>query len=217
MVSLATLLTFWKKKESQAPPERIIPLPNLPGSTLERPRSSSLEDVKQAKEALKVLKLERQIIGSAVTTIYESQMKGTITEAERDRLLEKYKVDLERIEKSLDEKEQVVELYDLDIEREQVTKNYRAKLAEIDARLKELRSGSTSEPRNPIPYTREQTNIEAQKSVIREQGPEREAVQDQSTKQKEDEQITNAEKRIEKIRAEILQAMDRLEQIEAEG
>ena len=84
-----------------------------------------------AREALKVLKLERQILGSALTTIYESQTKGVITEAERDRLLEKYKVDLKRLENAIEENQQVVDLFDLEVEREDVTKNYKAKLAEI--------------------------------------------------------------------------------------
>jgi hypothetical protein len=205
LVSLVTLIAFWKKKDSQTPePERIIPLPNLPASTLERPRSTSLEAVNRARETLKVLKLERQILGSAVTTIYESQTKGIITEAERDRLLEKYKVDLKRLEKDINENQDVVDLYDLEVERENVIKNYKARLAEIDAKLKELKSPSRSE--NPMRLAQGQT----EKKISGES-------QDPQGKQKEDEQVTDAEKRIDKIREEILQAMDRLEQIETEG
>jgi hypothetical protein len=202
---LVTLIAFWKKKDSQTPePERIIPLPNLPTSTLETPRSTSLEAVNRARETLKVLKLERQILGSAVTTIYESQTKGIITEAERDRMLEKYKIDLKRLEKAINENQDVVDLYDLEVEREDVIKNYKARLAEIDAKLKDLKSPSRSE--NPMRLAQGQ----AEKKASGES-------QDPQGKQKEDEQVTDAEKRIDKIREEILQAMDRLEQIETEG
>ena len=212
MVSLVTVIAFWKRKESgTAPePERVIPLPNLPPSTLGAPHSTSLEAVNRAREALKVLRLERQILGSAVTTIYESQTKGVITEAERDRLLEKYKVDLKRLEKAIEENQQVVELFDLEVEREQVTKNYKAKLEEIDARLKGLRSG-TATPQNPIQLTREQIDQGTAKKMTGGEGRS-----SQDPQGKEEEQITDGEKRIEKIRAEILQAMDRLEQIETE-
>lgn len=212
MVSLVTLIAFWKKKDSQTPePERIIPLPNLPASTLETPRSTSLEAVNRARETLKVLKLERQILGSAVTTIYESQTKGIITEAERDQLLEKYKIDLKRLEKAINENQDVVDLYDLEVEREDVIKNYKARLAEIDAKLKDLKSGSPSRSENPMRLTQGQTEKTSGES--REGQPS----QDPQGKQKEDEQVTDAEKRIDKIREEILQAMDRLEQIETEG
>ena len=205
MVSLVTLIAFWKKKDSQTPePERIIPLPNLPASTLESPRSTSLEAVNRARETLKVLKLERQILGSALTTIYESQTKGIITEAERDRLLEKYKVDLKQLEKAINENQDVVDLYDLEVEREDVIKNYKARLAEIDAKLKDLKSPSRSENPMRLAQTEKKVSGEGQPS------------QDPQGKQKEDEQVTDAEKRIDKIREEILQAMDRLEQIETE-
>lgn len=212
MVSLVTLIAFWKKKNSQTlEPERIIPLPNLPASTLETPRSTSLEAVNSARETLKVLKLERQILGSAVTTIYESQTKGIITEAERDQLLEKYKVDLKRLEKAINENQDVVDLYDLEVEREDVIKNYKARLAEIDAKLKDLKSGSPSRSENPIRRTQGQTE-----KKISGESREGQPSQDPQGNQKEDEQVTDAEKRIDKIREEILQAMDRLEQIETE-
>jgi len=213
LVSLVTVIAFWKRKESgTAPePERIIPLPNLPPSTLGAPHTTSLEAVNRAREALKVLRLERQILGSAVTTIYESQTKGVITEAERDRLLEKYKVDLKRLENAIEENQQVVDLFDLEVEREEITKNYKAKLEEIDARLKSLRSGTSSRPQNPLQLTREQLERATEKKMTEGEGRS-----SQNPQGKEEEQVTDGEKRIEKIREEILQAMDRLEQIETE-
>ena len=230
MVSLVTVIAFWKKKESLSTPdqERIIPLPNLPPSTLEWRPSTSLQTINEAREALKVLRLERQILGSALTTIYESHTKGVITEPERDKLLEKYKVDLKKLEKEIDDNQQIVEVYDLEVERDQETRNYKAKMDEIDARLKELKSGAPRPLKPPIQRAPEQPSRPMEKRVIAEtvletvpvRQPLQEPlspVQEQLTKSKDDEQITDAEKRVEKIRAEILQAMDRLEQIEAEG
>ncbi len=218
MVSLVTLIAFWKKKEPRtaSEPERIIPLPNLASSTLEAPRTTTLENVNQAREALKLLKLERQILGSAVTTIYESQTKGVITETERDQLLEKYKVDLKRLEKAIAENQEIVDLYDLEIEKDEVTKAYKAKLAEIDARLKGLKEGAPLKSQNPIPQPPQQVRPPAERPR-EEETRHTQAGQDAHAKEKEDQQTSDAEKRIEKIRAEILQAMDRLEQIEAEG
>jgi len=217
LVSLVTLIAFWKKKKGQTSPEqeRVIPLPNILPSTLDAPRITSIEDVKRARETLKVLKLERQILGSAVTTIYESQMKGVITESERDRMLAKYKLDLKDLEKTIEENQQIVDVYDLQVEREQVTRNYNAKLAEIDARLKELNSGTQLKAQDPI-ETRERSGQAAEISVTHTSGNSADP-QEESVKHKEEGETSDAEKRIGKIRAEILQAMDRLEQIEAEG
>jgi len=212
LVNLVSYIAFWKKKETQTAPQtkRIIPLPNLPSSTLDAQPPTSLEAVNRARESLKVLKLERQILGSAVTTIYESHTSGVITEAERDRMLEKYKVDLKRLEKAIQENQQIVDLHDLEIERNEVVKGFKAKLAEIDAKLKDLKAGTP-----PLPGKPEQS--ERSGGTVSDGGSQH-ASQDQQSKSRENEQaITDSEKRINQIREEILKAMDRLEQIEAEG
>ncbi len=216
LVSLVTLIGFWKRKAPRptAEQERIIPLPNLPASTLETSHSASREAVNRAREALKVLKLERQILGSAVTTIYESQTRGVITETERDRLLEKYKVDLTRLEKAIDEDQRVVDLYDLEVERVELAKNYTAKLAEIEARLKDLRSGAPLGTQNSMKQTSQKAEQTAENRS--RDGGNDQSNQNPKMKEKEEQQVTDAEKRIEKIREEILQAMDRLDQIETE-
>jgi hypothetical protein len=198
---------FWKKREAEKPPEheRIIPLPNLSNSSPETAPTTSPEAVQRAREALKVLRLERQIIGSAVTTIYESQSKGVISQAERDQMLEKYKVDLKRLEKGIEENQKLVDLHDLEAEREEVIRGFNAKLAEIDTKLKNLRSGSTTQKRDKQPETRN-TNDPASNSP--QQASDNDPAQPATN---------DSEKRIEQIREEILKAMDRLEQIETEG
>ena len=212
LVNLVTHIAFWKKKETQTAPQakRIIPLPNLPSSTLDTQPPTSLEAVNRARESLKVLKLERQILGSAVTTIYESHTSGVINEAERDRMLEKYKVDLKRLEKAIQENQQIVDLHDLEIERDEVIKGFRAKLAEIDAKLKDLKAGAPAVPGKPEQSERSSGTVS--------NGGSQHSNHDQQSKNKENEQaLTDSEKRIEQIREEILKAMDSLEQIEAEG
>jgi hypothetical protein len=203
-----THIAFWKKREARKTPEpeRIIPLPNLSGPALETPPTTSIETVNNARDALKVLKLERQILGSAVTTIYESHSKGVISEAERDRMLEKYKVDLKRLEKGIQENQQIVDLHDLEVEREELIKGFKTKLADIDAKLRELKSGSPAQKPDKGVSGGDSSNDKRQTSP------------DQGTKSNPDQQdVTESENRIQQIREEILKAMDRLEQIETEG
>jgi len=204
LVNLETI-AFWKKKEPSKPPERIIPLPSLSGPTLESPAVTPVDDVNRAREELKVLKLEKQILGSAVTTIYESHSKGVISEAERDRMLEKYKVDLKRLEKGIEENQQVVDLHDLEVEREELIKNFQTKLEEIDSKLRRLKTGDPvkapekSESGNP--KNKENTSTGTPHESKKDSNPQ---------------SMTDSEKRIDQIREEILKAMDRLEQIETE-
>ncbi len=203
-------MAFWKKKETPAAPQaqRIIPLPNLPSSTLDPQPPTSLEAVNRARESLKILKLERQILGTAVTTIYESHSSGAISEVERDRMLEKYKVDLKRLEKSIQENQQIVDLHDLEIERDEVVKGFKAKLAEIDEKLKVLKSGIPNAPGK---------QSERSGGTVGNGGSQQSNHGQQSKSKENEEAITDSEKRIVQIREEILKAMDRLEQIEAEG
>lgn len=221
MVNLVALVAFWKRKQTASAPEsqRIIPLPTLPGPSLEAPRSTSVEAVDKARETLKVLRLERQILGTALTTIYESHTKGLITQAERDRLLEKYKVDLSSLEKSIQDNQRIVDLYELESEREELIKSFKDRLADIDSQMKTLKSGGTvnrSQDQKSAPE-REKRN-----TSTKDDGKKSQSSQDATGKEKkasdsDEQEVTDAEKRIEKIREEILQAMDRLEQIEAEG
>jgi hypothetical protein len=193
-VNLATIL-FWKKKDSTNPEsERIIPLPPLPGPPRNIIQSSSEEDIGKARNALKVLQLERQIIGSALTTIFESETKGIISSTERVRLVDKYKVDLEQLERAIEQHQCIVERYDLENSRQEIVRDFNLKMSEIDEKIKRLSTG------NLIPPPHDNGLISAESSEQNDPSP-----------------VSDAEKRVEQIRDEILKAMDRLEQIESEG
>ena len=217
MVDLVTSISFWKRKETPPAPdaERIIPLPSIPGVSVENASTTSQEAANQAGAALKVLKLELQILGTALATIYESHSKGLINQTERDRLLEKYKVDLTSLEKAIKDNQRIVDLFDLESERERLVKNFKSKLAEIDAQLKTLSSGgSLNRPQKTGHNDEKKSGTETNEAKKTQSGQEQSVKKSSESEQL---QITDAEKRIEQIRAEILQAMDRLEQIESEG
>ena len=222
MVNLATLLAFWKRKEPPAapPPQSLIVIPGL---GLETPRSTSQEAANLAKEELRILRLERQILGSALTTIYESQTKGLISQPERDQLLEKYKVDLKRLEKSIDEKQRVVDIFELECAREELVRNFKAKLAEIDTQVSNLRSGvppvqkSSAQREKKPSQTEEEKKSKPEEEEKKDRAGQKQAAKEKKPADEEEQQISSSEKRIEQIREEILKAMDRLEQIEAEG
>jgi hypothetical protein len=225
LVNLTALIAFWKRKEPTSAPEseRVIPLPQLPAGPAPEPsRTTSMEEANRARESLKVLRLERQIIGSALTTIYESQTKGVISQTERDRLLSKYKGDLDRLEKSIDDNQRIVDLFELENAREALVRDFRTRLAEIDTQLKNLKTGGPVKPISPAqakeakPASQEEKREESSSEAGRKEQAGEKAKEKKPPEDKEQE-ISEAEKRVNQIREEILKAMDRLEQIEAEG
>jgi hypothetical protein len=175
--------------------------------------SMSEEEVAKAKDALKLLLLEKQILGSAITTIFESESKGIISQIERDHLVEKYKIDLTRLEKTIEEKQKIVDLHELEIARRELAKDYKSRMAEIEARIEHLKSVNRPRDPTPIPAKIMPTPMPATR-ITETPKPTHITLPVQPVETAE---VTDAEKRIEQIRTEILQAMDRLEQIETEG
>jgi Mg2+ and Co2+ transporter CorA len=154
--------------------------------------SESEENVRKAKDALKILQLERQIIGSALTTIFESESKGIISAVERVRLVDKYKMDLKQLEEKIKQHQRVVDLNELENSRQELVKSFNLRMSEIDEKMRCLKDGNLStQPQadDPPPPTQP-----AKANSI----------------------VNDAEKRVEQIRDEILKAMDRLEQIESD-
>ena len=168
-------------------------------------------DAARSREILKVLTLEREIIGTALTTIYESEIKGIITRDERDRLLDKYSSDLKELESGISEHQRIVDIFDLESARKELLHGFREKLSEIDKKLTGLRSGAMP----PLPSV---AGVKPDQVMVPTEAPVP-AVQPQvsMTGVEVRDTKTKTEKKIEAIKEEVLKAMERLEQIESEG
>lgn len=214
-VSLSAL-AFWKRKPEQAE--------SLGSQEFAAPREQFVRSVKQidaerSRDELKLLEVERQILGSALTTIYEHQTKGLLSSKERDYLLGKYKSELKRLEEKITGKQRVVDLFELEETREKIAQSFRQKLAEIEARIQKLSPDyATAESpivaafaEDPTPEPEETTPVRALDPPVTE------TTKEARVKEEKEEPRTKAEKRLEAIREEVLKAMERLEQIEAEG
>jgi len=198
-------LVFWRKKPRQDISEATAQ------SSPETEHSVNEADASRSREILKVLKLEREIIGTALTTIYESEVQEIITRDERDRLLDKYSSDLKELESKISEHQRIADTFDLESARKELLLSFREKLSEIDKKLTDLRSGVTTSF-SPGPEIKSDQVIAAQEtgqatppSNLKSVGT---GLQDVKMR---------TEKKIEAIREEVLKAMERLEQIESEG
>jgi ribosomal protein L7/L12 len=198
-------LVFWRKKPRQNAPEAAAP----PSTETEHAVTDS--DVTRSREVLKVLKLEREIIGTALTTIYESEIQRIITRDERDRLLDKYSSDLKALESRISEHQRIVDTFDLESAKKELSLSYRAKVAEIDKKLADLRSGATPTP-SIVP---EPKSDQVVTPIATTEAPSRSDLETTGTGLQDAKART--EKKIEAIKEEVLKAMERLEQIESEG
>lgn len=209
---LSALSETFLKKRSSPQNDKPVVAPSMGVEKFAAARTVPAEQANRAKEELRVFNLERQILGSALTTIYESVTKGLLNEEEKNLLVGKYKEDLKKLEEEISSRKKIVELYELEQSRDDVLREFRAKLVEIDSGIKRLRPNYVPPPIPAAPPQQEPDRREekAQKQPVEHREREKE-------KSAREEPRNKAEKRLEEIREEVLKAMERLEQIEGEG
>jgi len=199
-------LVFWRKKPRQdASQTAAAPSPETDHTVDE-------SDAARSREILKVLTLEREIIGTALTTIYESEAQGVITRDERDRLLDKYSSDLKELESRISEHQRIVDIYDLESARKELLRSFREKLSEIDKKLTDVRSGTVPPAPPPVSKAKRDRVVAPSEVPMPLEQP-----QVSTTGTEIRDAKTKTEKKIEAIKEEVLKAMERLEQIESEG
>ena len=203
------ILLFGRKKplveETPPKPADPFPIPEILRKTV------TGSDLGKARDRLRIASLERDIIGSALTTIYEAEAKGQLSEPERNQLTQRYKNDLKRVDGEIDTNKRVVDLHELESAKEDLLKSFHEKLMEIDLRINHIKPSLTSLPAG-------EEILVKPAPVPAKLDPETSPAQPIQNKEKPKEKPKNkAEERLEAIREEVLKAMERLEQIETEG
>ena len=207
---LTLILLFGRKKtdpeENKKTEEPInsepFPVPEILRKTI------TSADVSRSRDRLRLASLERDIIGDALTKIYEAETRGQINDSEKNQLLQRYKTDLKRVDGEIDTHKRTVDLFELESAKEDLLKSFQEKMLEIDLKISQIRPTvvTTSEPA-PKP-------IELPKT---ESTPTQTAANSPKERPPKEKPKNKAEERLETIREEVLKAMERLEQIETEG
>jgi len=169
-------------------------------------------DIQRARNKLRVANLERDIIGDALTKIYEAEAKGTINEPEKNQMIQPYKSDLKRVDAEIDTYKKTVDLYELETAKEDLFKRFQETFLDIQARIEKIRpSLNLSTPSETKPDEPKQSPAKAEPAdpTTEEPPPPKERPREKAR--------NKAEEKIETIREEVLKAMERLEQIETEG
>lgn len=171
-------------------------------------KSVSSEDAARAREELRILDLEREILSDAIRRLYEAHAEGKITEKEREMLAQTYKSRIMTVKEAISKDESLVALHELEAMQEDLTKLFSERFDEISAKVEELRSKVEAKPIKEItiPVAKPPTITSAEEKAKRRR---KRAPAKPSPR-------TEAEKRIEKIRAEVEKVLERLGQMEIE-
>ncbi|MDI6806114.1 MAG: hypothetical protein QMD20_05585 [Candidatus Bathyarchaeia archaeon] len=170
-------------------------------------RSVSPEEVAKAKEELRILDLEREILSDAIRRLYEAHAEGKITEEERERLAQTYKTRMVTVKEAISKNEHLVALHELEAMQEDLLKLFSERFDELSGKIEELRSKVEVKPIKEI-------TIPIPKAEVAPK-PEEKAKRKRKQAAKPSPK-TEAEKRIEEIRAEVEKVLERLGQMEIE-
>jgi hypothetical protein len=162
-------------------------------------------DAQKSKKELKLLDVEREILSYGIRRLYEAQAEGKINEKERDRLAEGYKQRMLEIKGAVSKNESVVALHELESMQENLITLFNDRFDEINNKIGSLRVNLEITPEPEIP----------------EPSPALPSSQPERTKRKRRKRAapkkTEAEERIDQIRAEVEKVLERLGQMETEA
>jgi hypothetical protein len=209
--TVTLILLFGKKKQTVIEPDpqliklEVFPIPEI------LKKSVTTTDISKARDRLRLASLERDIIGDALTKIYEAETRGQINEMEKNQLLQRYKTDLKRVDGEIDTHKKTVDLFELESAKEDLLKSFHEKMLEIDLKINQIRPTITLTSLEKIAETAPPLSVTAEPEPNTQIAP---AVKERAVR---DKPKNKAEERLESIREEVLKAMERLEQIETEG
>ncbi|MEM2338245.1 MAG: hypothetical protein QXL91_06155 [Candidatus Bathyarchaeia archaeon] len=177
-------------------------------------KTVSPEEAAKAREELRILDLEREILSDAIRKLYEAHAEGKITEEERDKLAQTYKERMMIVKEAISKDESLVALHELEAMQEDLIKLFSERFDEITEKIEELRSKVEAKPIKEIAISPARPV-----KMMEEEKPEEETKEKERKKRKPPTKTpprTEAEKRIEEIRAEVEKVLERLGQMEIE-
>lgn len=141
---------------------------------------------------------EKTLASEAITRVYEASQQGRIDRLERDRLLLKYKQQLDSLSQKIQELQPAADYIEIAEMRDNLRKIIEDRISVLDQKLQQLtKSGATFS----IDLDPKVERIIAETKNVQSSAPV-------EHKQKSD------EKTIEQLQNEIVQALERLEQVE---
>jgi hypothetical protein len=207
--------------------------PLLPSSSSSSPfrvsKSVQATDAIQAKDELRILDLEREILGDAIRHLYEAHAAGKINETEREKLASNYKSRMMIIKNSMAKDETIVALHELESMQEDLMKLFSERFGELTGKVEELRTRIDIKPVKEVkiqtiktqrPVMPDQLEKDETEEAPESKDTEKEEAQDRLKKPRKppaEKQKTVAEQRIDAMRNQIDEVMNKLGQMEIES
>ncbi|MCS7096721.1 MAG: hypothetical protein RMK50_06645 [Nitrososphaerota archaeon] len=182
-------------------------------------KTVSAEEAQKAREELRMLDLEREILSDAIRKLYEAHAEGKITEEEREKLAQGYKARMMAVKDAISKDEALVALHELEAMQEDLIKLFSERFDEIGSKIDELRSRIAVKPIKEITITPAEAAAEPSEE---EKTPEEKEEKAPKKRKKPPAKhgsstMSEAEKRIEEIRAEVEKVLEKLGQMEIEA
>jgi hypothetical protein len=179
-----------------------------------RRKTVTVDELDGSKREMRTLMLERDLLSSALTKIYEAESDGQITREEREMIARRYSSQIRELEAKLRDRELIVEVGELERLRDDLLSLFREKIQNIESRLDQakdrlqpMREEVRPEPPRPSPRP---VTVTATSQMSPADDLER--VVERKSPAKKDE--TEGEKRVKALRDEVMDALAKLEQID---
>jgi hypothetical protein len=229
----AVVIYAMRRLGTKGPPKKKPPQTQKPpgdtsldysGSPFKLSKSVQASTASTAKDELRMLDLEREILGDALRHLYEAQAEGKINEQEREKLAGTYTARMMSIKESISKDESIVALHDLEGMQEDLMKLFSERFTELTSKVEELRTRIDVKPIReipvkmppPAPASHIEKMDEAEEAEEEPSGEEKQKRKRKPPEEKPDAK-TEAEKRIESIRSEVEKVLDKLGQMEIES
>lgn len=195
IVSFSIYRIKYKKQSKSVSPMSSIKQPTIPE-----------EEVKSAKQEVKTLLLEKDLLSSAITRVFELEAQGQISKDERDLLVKKYKEQLEEVDKKLENLELIIEVSELENLRNELVNLLSKKIDEVDKKLEKAISRLDIQKLKPL-----------QQLSTSEKVPSSNVTQPTKVEKRSSRPLESSiERELKRYREEILKALEKLEQIDVE-
>ncbi len=193
--------------------------PDLTGLPFILTKSVQSTDASQAKNELRILDLEREILSDAIRHLYEAHAEGKISEQERERLASSYKNRMMAVKDSMAKDETIVALHELEGMQEDLMKLFSERFGDLSTKVEELRSKIDVQTVKEIPVKMPKSQLPEELETGEEEEEEEEKGKPKRKKKApaKPSPKTEAERRIEEIRNEVEKVLDKLGQMEIES
>jgi hypothetical protein len=220
VVIIAAVIVIYAMRIRRKKPEESTVQPAMErefrGLPFKVTKSVQSTDASHAKDELRILDLEREILSDAIRRLYEAHAEGKISEQERERLASSYKNRMMAVKESMAQDETIVALHELEGMQEDLMKLFSERFGDLSSKVEELRSKIDVTPVKEIPVQMPKppmpTNLESAGEDETEEKPKRKRKAPAKPSPK-----SEAEKRIEEIRNEVEKVLDKLGQMEIES